>query len=150
MTLGKLLGTWHNVKQYAWFSCYRTETDIYHREEDTGKFRVFCKKGVGFYNYEKKQLMTYQRRATLFPARRFDSHIGPTNLHCSPIQRINKDHYQRGLGRTTTCWRTDRSPIRGRQQAMVGTLTRTGSSSSIDNSIDGRTSHTGMLPDGKC
>ena len=53
MSLDTSLGTWHHVKRYSWFSYHRTETAIYHRGEDTGKFQVFYEKGVGFYNYEK-------------------------------------------------------------------------------------------------
>ena len=51
MTLNTPLGTWHEVKQYAWFSYYRTELAIYHRDEDQGTFQVFKEKGTGFYHY---------------------------------------------------------------------------------------------------
>ena len=51
MTLDTPLGTWHEVKRYAWFSCYRTDLAIYHRDEDQGKFQVFKEKGTGFYHY---------------------------------------------------------------------------------------------------
>ena len=51
MTLNSPLGTWHEVQQYAWFSCYRTESAIYYRDEDQGTFQVFKEKGTGFYHY---------------------------------------------------------------------------------------------------
>ena len=51
MTLDTPLGTWHEVKRYVWFSCYRTESAIYYRDEDQGTFQVFQGKGAGFYQY---------------------------------------------------------------------------------------------------
>ena len=51
MTLDTPLGTWHEVKRYAWFSCYRTESAIYHRDEDQETFQVFKEKGTSFYHY---------------------------------------------------------------------------------------------------
>ena len=49
MTLDTPLKTWQEVKRYAWFSCYCTESAIYHRDEDQGVFQIFQGKGAGFY-----------------------------------------------------------------------------------------------------
>ena len=51
MTFDTPLEMWHHVQHRAWFTCYQTESAIYHRDEDHGTFQVFHEKGTGFYHY---------------------------------------------------------------------------------------------------
>ena len=45
------LGKWYPVTRNTWFSSYKTETELFHQDEEAGTFQVFRTKGAGFYNY---------------------------------------------------------------------------------------------------
>ena len=51
MELDTPLGKWHPVVRNTWFSSYKTEKELFYRDENAGTFQVFRTKGSGFYNY---------------------------------------------------------------------------------------------------